>query len=69
MIWSPEYYTSYTAIMYMAVVVSIVSRWGLNIDACHENKAYKSKLPLHNPWISSNSHLQLLYISDKTTVS
>ena len=51
--------------MYVAPVVSIVSRHGLNIDPHHENKPNKQKLALHKPSIHFKSSLKWLYISSK----
>ena len=49
----------------MAAIVSIVSRQGLRIEVCHTNQPNNSKPALYNPWLSYNSHLKQLCISNK----
>ena len=50
----------------MAAIVSIISRRGLRIEACHRNQPNKSKLALYNPLLHLYSHLKQLYTSNKT---
>ena len=60
--WLNKFYS-----FYMAAVIVIISRHGLNIDACHRNQPTdnKSKLVLYKPGIRFNSHLKQLYVSNK----
>ena len=51
--------------LYVAAVVGIVIRHGLNIDPHHENKPNKQKLVLHKPSIHFKSSLKWLYINSK----
>ena len=46
----------------MTAIVDIISRHGLRIEACHNNKPKKSRISLHR---LSNSSLKQLYISNK----
>ena len=55
--------------LYVAAVVGIVIRHGLNIDPHHENKPNKQKLALHKPSIHFKSSLKWLYISSKIEAS
>ena len=58
--WLNKFYS-----FYVPAVVSIVSRHGLSIDACHENQPNKHKLALYKLLIHFNSNLKQLYISSK----
>ena len=51
---------------YVAVVVSIVSRHDISIDACRETQSNKRKLALYMLSIHFKSSLKWLYISSKT---
>ena len=46
----------------MTAIVSIISRCGLTIEACHSNQPNKSKLTLCKPLLHCNRHLKQLYI-------
>ena len=46
-------------------MVSIISKDGLSIDACHENQPNKCKLALYKLSIHFKSSLKWLYISSK----
>ena len=50
----------------MAVIVGIVNRRGLAIEVHYRTQYNKSKLVLFKPWIHFNSHLNQLYIGNKT---
>ena len=50
----------------MTVIVGIISRCGLTIEAHLRNQPNKSKLALCKPLIYFYSHLKQLYMSNKT---
>ena len=50
----------------MVAIVSINSRRGLRIEAHHRNQPNKSKLALYKSLLHFYSHLEQLYISNKT---
>ena len=52
-------------LLYTVTVVSIISRHGLSIDACHENQPNEHKLVLYKLSINFNCSLKWLYISSK----
>ena len=56
-IWTPHDWFNKFCRFYMAAIVSIISKWGLKIEACHRNQPNKSMLALHKPWIHFNNHL------------
>ena len=49
--------------IYVAPVVGIVSRYDLEVDACHKNQPNKCKLALYKLLIKFSSRLKRLYIS------
>ena len=51
----------------MVTVVSIASRRGFTIEACHGNLPKKTKLPMYKLLLSLKSHLKQLYISSNKT--
>ena len=55
--WLNKFYN-----FYMTAIVSIISRCGLTIEACHSNQPNKSKLTLCKPLLHCNRHLKQLYI-------
>ena len=49
MTWTPYDWLNYKFYgLYMAYVVSVISRCGLGIDGCHKNQPSKSKLALYS---------------------
>ena len=55
--WLNKFYN-----FYMTAIVTIISRCGLTIEACHSNQSNKSKLALYKPLLHCNRHLKQLYI-------
>ena len=55
--WLNKFYN-----FYITAIVSIVSRYGLTIEACHSNQPNKSKLTLCKPLLHFNRRLKQLYI-------
>ena len=73
MIWTPYDWLNKFYSLYMAAIVSIISRRGLTIEARHRNQPNKSKLSLYKPLLCLYkpllclySHLKQLYISNRT---
>ena len=58
MIWTLYDWLNKVSSFYVAVVVGIVSRCGLSIDACCENQPNKHKLALYKLSIHFNNTLK-----------
>ena len=50
----------------MEVIVSVVRRHGLTIEAFYRKQSNKSELALYKPLLHFYNHLKQLYISNKT---
>ena len=50
----------------MAAIVDINSKCDHTIEVCGRNQPTKNKLGLYRPFFHFNSHLKLLYVSNKT---
>ena len=64
-IWTQYDWLHKSYSFYVAVLVSIITKHGLSIDAHRQNQPSKHKLSLYKPSIQFNSILKWLYISSK----